>query len=100
MGVLKKLSLLAPVNSDIIKNTILPAVQEIANDKHWRIREAVLDGLPNMAKAAGLKPTQIPKLAKMVKGNIGLLADIPKETKSLIDEITSTFKLIQSTFAG
>jgi len=56
--------------------------------------------LPNMAKAAGLKPTQIPKLAKMVKGNIGLLADIPKETKSLIDEITSTFKLIQSTFAG
>lgn len=53
LGVLKKLSLLAPVNSDIIKNTILPAVQEIANDKQWRIREAVLDGLPNMAKALG-----------------------------------------------
>ncbi len=53
LTVLKKLGTLGTVSPDIIKNIILPAVQEIANNKNWRIRESVLEGLPNVAKSLG-----------------------------------------------
>jgi hypothetical protein len=56
--------------------------------------------VPSMAQAAGLKPTQIPKVLKSTKNNIALLTSLPGETKSLVDEVTSTFKLIQQTFVG
>lgn len=56
--------------------------------------------VPNMAKVAGLKPMQIPKLLKSVKNNVSLLASVPSEAKGLIDESSSTFKLIQGMFKG
>lgn len=56
--------------------------------------------VPSMAKSAGLKPTQVPKVLKGVKSNIGALGSIPGEIKALVDDITSMFKLIQQTLAG
>ena len=56
--------------------------------------------VPSMVKSAGLKPTQIPKVARGVKNNIGALGSIPGEAKGVADQVTSSFKLIQQTFAG
>lgn len=34
-------------------NSIIPALQELNNDKNWRIRKATIDNLPFFAKQIG-----------------------------------------------
>jgi serine/threonine-protein phosphatase 2A regulatory subunit A len=38
------------LSKEAIHATLLPAIKSVKNDKHWRIRRAVLEGIPNLAK--------------------------------------------------
>jgi hypothetical protein len=51
--ILRRLPMLASLSAEVIKSTLLPGIKEVAKATHWRLREAVLEGLPSMSVVLG-----------------------------------------------
>jgi hypothetical protein len=42
-------SLLQVIGIELLAQTLLPAVEDLATDKHWRVRQAIIEHTPMLA---------------------------------------------------
>lgn len=49
---------------DILAQSLLPAIEELSEDKHWRVRLAVIEHIPLLASQLGADFFQVGKHLK------------------------------------
>ena len=50
----KLLSLVQVIGIELLAQTLLPAVEDLATDKHWRVRQAIIEHTPMLATQVGV----------------------------------------------
>jgi len=41
------------IGIELLAQTLLPAVEDLATDKHWRVRQAIIEHTPMLATQVG-----------------------------------------------
>jgi hypothetical protein len=49
----------AVIGVDLLAQSLLPAIEELAEDKHWRVRLAILEHIPLLAGQLGAEFFQV-----------------------------------------
>lgn len=44
------------IGIELLAQTLLPAVEDLATDKHWRVRQAIIEHMPMLATQVGRRP--------------------------------------------
>lgn len=43
------------IGTDLLSQSLLPAIVELAEDRHWRVRLAIIEYIPLLASQLGIK---------------------------------------------
>jgi hypothetical protein len=57
------------IGIELLAQSLLPAIEELAEDKHWRVRLAILEHIPLLANQLGAEFFQV----RCVQGTTGYL---------------------------
>ena len=48
------------IGVDLLSQSLLPAIVELAEDRHWRVRLAIIEYIPLLASQASAAPLSVP----------------------------------------
>jgi serine/threonine-protein phosphatase 2A regulatory subunit A len=54
----------AVIGIDLLAQSLLPAIGDLATDKHWRVRLAIIHHIPLLASQLGIEFFQVLLLAR------------------------------------
>lgn len=56
------------IGIELLAQSLLPAIEELAEDKHWRVRLAILEHIPLLANQLGAEFFQVGAACQTVQG--------------------------------
>lgn len=56
------------IGIELLAQSLLPAIEELAEDKHWRVRLAILEHIPLLANQLGAEFFQVSLIRRFLCG--------------------------------